>query len=684
MFVRKDLGRVVMAVFMVLICGNFLNAKDMAVPPEEESLWIRHLLPLPHRISIKNKAVVKPGDISITMAAGSGEIVQTAVDELRQVFKDKAGLVPDGKLFDITVGTVDSEGKLAGIRLAEADALKTLPNNDQAYVIQSQGNNKLLVAGLDEKGVYYAVRTLCQLLEPAITNGQVSIPLANVLDWPDMEERGLWNFPPDLIPWMASIKLNYGKIGGGGFNVVRGQKSHTDIDTNALHAGRARALNAVPLIMHLNFQSSLLSAYPELAGKGDSAIAGRYFAHKQGDPHRAPCASNPLLAKILAEWMLDIASQDAREVSCWLTERPAQCACAECLRAGQFVAEARAFVNAWREVRSQYPDFVIRLFISTTTDERYYKILAETPPEVKIERCCNMNSARVRHLPRDLFINPLFDYYAARGRWIASYDVPYPASGAVETPEFKIPESSAHRIRDFIRQLIERRYKGAYGMTGWHRMGKEICGFNYQALAEWAWNLNGRSEREFAVAWATREGYANPDAVGDWSEIMGPIEFDVYDSDIPTCYSWGTAVNMIKTKQPPCLGEEMFRYYTQPEAFDQKLAACEQALKLSESFHSPYLANETRVVISYIKLAKYIYQAADAVCLADPSNPERNKALQEALAHLKQAGEENIQAIRQWRGALGPEKWAPRVYDAIKATEDTVQGISQAVEIHVK
>jgi len=72
------------------------------------------------------------------------------------------------------------------------------------------------------------------------------------------------------------------------------------------------------------------------------------------------------------------------------------------LKEGQFVWEAWAFVNAWREVRREYPDFIIRLFISTTTNEKYYKVLAETPLEVKIERCCIAKSGRIRHIPRDL------------------------------------------------------------------------------------------------------------------------------------------------------------------------------------------------------------------------------------------------------------------------------------------
>jgi tetratricopeptide (TPR) repeat protein len=424
----------------------------------------------------------------------------------------------------------------------------------------------------------------------------------------------------------------------------------------------------------------LYHEYPELAGKGEQALAGRYFAHKIGDQHRVPCASQPLFTEILTEWMMDIASQGAEEVSCWLSERPAQCGCDKCTAVGQFVLEARASVNAWRETRKVYPDFNIRLFISTTTNERYNVVCAETPPEIKLERACANWIERVPHLPRDLIINPLFDYYASNGRWVASYDVPLGAYGRVDTPEYKVPSSTAHRIRDFVNQLIDRKYKGAYGMLAWSNFAKETYGFNISALAEWAWNKNGRTEKEFAAAWATRNGYNDPEAVSEWSEIMGPIEFDIYDSEFPVSYSREKAIQMVNDRIRPVLGEGMFRYYKSREDFDTKIEACNKAINIAENFKDPYLANETKVARSYVKLAQAIYLIADQVAIDDLSTLERQKILKTKLDMLQKAGKENITAIRTWRSALGSEPWNQRVYDAIRGTEQTVNDISQIIE----
>ena len=102
-------------------------------------------------------------------------------------------------------------------------------------------------------------------------------------------------------------------------------------------------------------------------------------------------------------------------------------------------------------------------------------------------------------------------------------------------------------------------------------IAEETYAFNITALAEWSWNVGGRSEQEFAAAWATREGYENPEAVGEWAELMGPVEFDVYDSEYPVFYSWGRAVQLIEERKRPVLGEGLFRYYEDRDAFDKKI-----------------------------------------------------------------------------------------------------------------
>lgn len=646
--------------------------------------WMSYLMPLPHEIAIDGETSVAPAEIGVRLRAGAGEIERQAAAELEALFVDRAGTRPTGSSFEILVGVTDGQGQLDGTPIEGVDRLTTLPNREQAYVIHPVGDDRLVLAAAGERGVSYAVRTLIQLLEATLSRDDVTIPLARVIDWPDMDERGMWNFPDpdDWIPWMSSLKLNYGKMAATELATVeRGKPNRATIDAGLMETGRLRAFNYVPYIVHLNFlhDAGLFRAYPELAGKGDGALAGRYPAHKQGNQHRAPCASNPLLQEILAEWMAQIASQGAPEVSCWLSERPAQCGCDSCTAVGQFVLESRAFTRAWQQVRKQYPDLGIRIFLSTTTLERDHQVLAELPAEAKIERACATALERVLHLPRDLAVNPLYDHCAAEGRWIASYDVPIGANGAVDTPEFKVPQRSAHRIRDYVGQLVRRRYSGAYGMMAWSTQGREICGYNISALAEWSWNLGGRTEREFALAWATREGYGDPEAVAEWAELMGPVEFDVYDSDFPSCYSRGKALAMVREGQRPVLGEGMFRYYGSAAEFEEKSETCRRALTLAGRLGEGDLAAESRVVLAYVELAGAIYNIAEHVSTRDLPEPGEQEALQGLVASLVGAGKASADAIRAWRGALGPEPWAARVHDAIAGSATAAQEIARHV-----
>ena len=648
--------------------------------------WRDFLLPLPREISIAGCVECRPGDVRLRVLDEAGELEEQAGTELRQLFVDKGGADPEGAGFEILLGVPAADGSLAGVPV-DVERLHDRPNREQAYLITPHGDDRLVLSALDGRGVYYAARTLHQLLEYTMSPEKVCLPLATVRDWPDVEERGLWNYPDseDWIPWMASIKLNYGKMAKTRLAAVeRDRPNHADIDAGLMREAARRAFNYVPYILHLNFlhDCGLFLAYPELAGVGDGALSGRYFAHKQGNQHRVPCASQPRLIEILAEWMSAIAAQGAGEISCWLSERPAQCGCSACTATGQFVLEARAFTAAWRQVRSQYPGLTIRLFLSTTTSQRDHQVVAEAPPEVKIERACAGWLERVLHHPRDLMANPLLDSCAAEGRWVASYDVPIGAFGRVDTPEFKLPERSAHRVRDYVLQLVRRRYSGAYGMLAWQPFAREINGFNIEALAEWSWNGDGRDEEAFATAWATRHGFADPARVGRWATLMGPVEFDVYDSDFPMCYSWGQAIDMVDRRRRPRLGDGMFCYYLDESDFDRKKSVCAEALTLVADDEHVDLANETRVVSSYVGLARAIYRIAELVATVDLGAAQDE--LSETVEALELAGAENAASIRAWREGLGPEPWHYRVHDALDASAKTVAEIARiARERHV-
>ena len=62
------------------------------------------------------------------------------------------------------------------------------------------------------------------------------------------------------------------------------------------------------------------------------------------------------------------------------------------------------------------------------------------------------------------------------------------------------------------------------------------------------------------------------------------------------------------------------------------------------------------------------------------NDPEDQTSMRGYLAALRQAGVANIEAIRAWRGHLGPEPWHYRVHDALKSSERTVNEICRFIE----
>ena len=631
--------------------------------------WTRFLLPLPKRFDLVGSLACAPGTIAIS-CSGAGVVLDQAVAHLREVIGAPAGT---RTVLTIELALVEADA-------ADSDELMGLPNADQAYRIHMAAPDRLRVYGLQSAGVLYGALTLGQLLRPSQGQHVIEVPLIDVLDWPDLEQRGLWNFPdPDeWIPWMAGMKLNYGKMADTrNLPVVRDEPGSAVIDVELQEVGKRHAFAYVPYIVHLNFlhDIGLFSAYPELAGVGDGALAGRYFAHNQGDQHRAPCASQPVLVDLLTDWLISIADQGADEISCWLSERPCQCQCERCTPTGQFLLETRAFLAAWRRAQARHPDLLIRIFSSTTTPQQDDRVLAELPPEVRFERACATAMDRVRRQPRDRFSNPLIDEAAATGRWVASYDVPIGAFGNVDTPEFKVPQYSAQRIRDFVSQLSQRSYAGAYGMLAWGTMGRQVCGYAICALAEFSWNVGGRSISDFATAWATLENISNPQAVGTWAELLGEVEFDVYDADFPICYSWGRAAQLVENRQPPRFGEGMFRHLTEVADFGRHIERCEQAATHVEGLERPELLLATDVISSYVKLSRAIWHVSHLFAHADLRQLETQQQLAEELQRLDVAGIGNVEAIRSWRTSLGAEPWHHRVHDAIAATQDTVRRI---------
>ena len=608
---------------LALLSGMPLAAaQGLPVAEDECAAWCDHLVPLPQEIAIKRMVVLVPQAVGIRLCAEAGEIEQQALSDLTALFKAKAGVEPTGNGFEIRIGVLDAEGQLNGIAVSAADRLKTLPNRDQAYTIQPSGESKLIVAALDPKGVYHGVQTLRQLLGPKLTKDQVVIPLATIVDWPDLDERGLWNFDMALIPWITSLKMNFAKVPTAMRPVRRDQPVRVNVDPKVLVAGRMRALKAVPTVKHLNYIGAKhggYEAYPELAGKGDEAVPTIWYKPRR---IRVPCAACPALKKIIAEYMVCMASKGAQEVSVWLSEFRGQCQCDTCLEAGQLRMETRAACEGWLEARKQYPHLVLRIFycMGGKSLDDTYQALMELPAEVKIEYCYGR-------------YGKAFDKAAAAGRWLASY-AGRPLPDASYTG---LRFHGAPRIRKHVLRLLDRKWRAVYSINYVYSNGtyqRAFWDFHVHALAEWSWNLNGRSIADLARAWATRAGYARPKHVAEWVAAMAPIERSLHYA--LTTRNWGKLSEALKAGEPLRPSRGVLAGFPNSKTLDEQLTACERALSIVEETGAQDLILETQYVAALVRSLKAL-NALLAQVTQDPHS--------EALAELRQGTEDLAKAF---------------------------------------
>ena len=110
--------------FLLLTLNSIAVAENSMVTKKEQKEWLRHLIPLPHEISFKEKITIDPKNVLITVRKNASETEKYAASELKALFKEKTGAVPSGKAFEIIIGVIDAHGKLEGPLLKSAERLE--------------------------------------------------------------------------------------------------------------------------------------------------------------------------------------------------------------------------------------------------------------------------------------------------------------------------------------------------------------------------------------------------------------------------------------------------------------------------------------------------------------------------------------------------------------------------------
>lgn len=643
------------------------QARPAVEPVAEEHArqWLRWVVPLPKRVRLEGKLVLPAGQVSVRLRRGATDVERTAADELLSLAAAKTGTKEFAGEFPILAGVCDGDGKIDGTPIPGADRLRALKNSDQAYLIAPLPGRGIAVAALTDRGVYYGLKTLSQLLEPYLAEGRVTLPRAAVLDWPDLAERGQWGGSANRdVQYLADRKMNLVESHSE-FSIDEQGRGKARIDAQRQQAARLRAIKWVPIVTHLDqlHRTGIFERFPELKGKGPKA-------GQEGDWRTtAPCFSQPKTAELLADWFLSLAEiEGVRDVNVWLSESHVQCGCETCQARGQFALEAAACVRAWEIARRKRPDVRLRILLTQGSYATNDKVLAAaSPPEVGITY---YDGGRTYDSSRDEMIYPLLADFAAQGRWLGCYPQ-LTASWRIVCP-WSAPQFIKFRMTEFVD-------KGLECLCGYATPDNRYYDFNVTAAAEWSWNARGRDEREMAASWATRKGLRDPEKAADWAVMLGPVGWDVYGSGIPYPWFFNRAANAIKARNRPEPGKTMFRYFPTAEHVERNLAVCDEAMKLAEALGDPAVLAETRVIRGYVRMVKSIHAIGTAAAGKKELDEAGTKAVQAAKDELTAAAEETARNLEAWRQAVAPDDRAPRFADTVDVTRRTAADVAASL-----
>lgn len=586
------------AVALIVLCWISLITAAVARPIEittvsagEAQAWVRHVTPLPKTIDVRSKVSVRPTDI--TVVCDDDPLVSRAAGELRrglQIAEDAPP--PEEPVFWLVL-------RAGG---PDAEPLRKLKNAGQAYRIMPGANSKgIKLVALTPEGVYYAAKTLRQMIGAHSTRSRAVIPLAAVTDWPDLEYRGLWGADnTDHLMWMSDIKMN-----------IAEQISAVGVDENGRPWARMKpgrepmvehgpqiGIKPIPSILHLEQVGGkgVFQAYPNLRAQG---------GHENGI-----CYSQPQIVDILAGWMTDLAGlPGVAEIDVWMAENLQQqggCRCDECGKTDRSVLEARAIIAGWKKARERFPDLGLIVLTSEETESSNQKVFEDLPKDVKVWYYHSLLTYTAANFP---MIRQYVADHANRGRWIGV------CPSLVAYVHFTQPFTGA----DFIRTLMnEYADKDLSGLLGYIVPRLKYAVFNMEAAAEWSWNAKGRSTREFALSYAVRHGLKDPERFAEWSETIGPVAWDVYASHWPGGQqrdATGKVAQQLREGTLPKLGFVLWDAYCTPFGgigtegrLDDDVRNAQKAVDIARRMGDEEYIQESLVVQGYINSLKALWE----------------------------------------------------------------------------
>ncbi len=639
LWARSASGAVVVAYALVATSLASAAARPVPVSEQEAESWVRRTVPLPKQIEIQAKVVVPSAEIGIVGPSGDDIVVEQAVKELRERLGGEPSV---GRATDATFRL------LLQIPDVKPPELAALRNADQAYeIIPDKVGLSLRLVALTPRGVYYAAKTLQQLLKTN-ADGRAEIPMVRVTDWPDLEKRGLWGSDSHThLRWLADRKMNLvEQISSVGVN--KQGKPYARLKDGRepmVDEGPRYGVEPVPVVLHLEQvgRATLFGAYPQLKAQGGGA--------------GAICYSKPEFVGILADWLVQLGSlSSVSEVDVWLAENLHQeggCQCAECRKEDRNILEVRTVLAAWKKAREKLPRLTIFVLTSEETEKSNQRILQGLPVGVKLWYYHSLLTYNSSETP---MLRKYLADAAQAGHWVGV------CPSLTAFVNFAHPFTGAAFIHYRMNELVD---KGLSGLIGYATPRVDYSLFNVEAAAEWSWNAKGRTPREFALSWAVRRGMKEPETFAAWSETLGPVAWDVYGSDWPSGEKRNhppPVARRLREGKLGGLGSNLWGVYHSPwgdikdaRQLDADVAQADRALGMAREMGDEVMVQESLVVQGYIRSLKALYELRRIVRSQGMVPPQHRVEAQRFFKMYVDGLNQAATALPEWEATVRKE-----------------------------
>jgi len=559
--------------------------------------------------------------------------------------------------------------------------LRTLPNADQAYRIQTlEPNRGLRLSALTSRGIYYAAKTVAQLVRGQPRGQRIEIPLLDVTDWPDLAQRGVWGADSHLrLKWLGECKMN-----------IVAHISHLAVD----HAGQPQArlkdgrapmieegprygIEPIPVVLHLEqvHKKGVFAAYPNLRA--------------QGGQEGAICYSQPDFVPVLAGWIEELGRlPHVKTVDVWMTENlhgKGGCRCPSCRKVDRSVLEFRTILAAWRTARARAPSVGLSIHTSEETGRSNRLVFQEVPSEVGVWYYHSLLTYTTGESP---MIHADVAELAQRGHWVGV------CANLCAWVGQALPFTGPHFVRYRLNEFVDQQLKG---FRGYATPTLACSRFNLEAAAEWAWNAKGRSPRAFAMSYAMRHAIDQPRLYADWVETLGPVSWDVYGSDWPVAEKRSVpppVAQCLRQGTLPPLGAVKWGAFRGPwgdikseDQLREDVRAATRALALAQALGRDDVLQETLTIqglinsLSALHGLKQIVRSG-RVAPADQGNARRH--FQAYVDGLRQASA----VLPKWWACVEPDlpihSHVKRTRELLKRAADDMQALAEEMGVELE